>query len=59
MEVPRLWVELELHLQDYAIAIATQDPTHICGLHHSSQQHCILNPLNESRDQICIPMYAS
>ena len=25
--------------------------SHICDLHHSSQQHWILNPLNEARDR--------
>ena len=27
------------------------DPSHVCNLHHSSQQHQILNPLREARDQ--------
>ena len=53
MEVPRLEVELELQLLAYATATATetQNPSHVCGLHHSSQQHQILNPLSEVRDQ--------
>ena len=34
----------------YARATATQDPSHICDVHHSSQQHRIFNPLNEARD---------
>ena len=42
-EVPRLGVELELQVPAYAIAAATQDPSHVCDLHHSSQQHWILN----------------
>ena len=29
------------------------------GLHHSSQQRWILNPLSEARDWTCIPRYAS
>ena len=33
-----------------AIATATQDPSCLCDLHHSSQQHQILNPLSEARD---------
>ena len=37
-EVPRLGVELELQLQTYTTASATQDPNHICNLHLSSQQ---------------------
>ena len=27
------------------------DPSRVCDLHHSSQQHQILNPLSEARDQ--------
>ena len=51
MEVPRLRVELELQLPAYARAIATQDPSCICHLHHSSQQLWIRNPLSEARDR--------
>ena len=29
----------------------TQDPSHVCNLHHSSQQRQILNSLSEARDQ--------
>ena len=36
MEVPRLGVKLELQL--LATATATLDPSHVCDLHHSSQQ---------------------
>ena len=50
MEVPKLGVELELQLQAYATASATQDPSHVCDLHHSLQQHQILNCLNKARD---------
>ena len=42
---------MELQLPDYATAIPTLDPSHICDLHHSSQQHRILNPLSKARDQ--------
>ena len=49
MEVPRLWVKLELQLPAYATAIATPDPSHICDLHRSSWQRQILNPLSEVR----------
>ena len=45
MEIPRLKVKLELQLQAYTTATATCDPSHVCDLHHSSQQHQILNPL--------------
>ena len=33
----------------YAKATATQDPSHVCDLHHSSRQGQILNPLSEAR----------
>ena len=49
MKVPRLGVELELQLPAYTTAIATQNPKHICNLHHSSWQHQILNLLREVR----------
>ena len=38
MELPRLGAELELQLLAYITAIATQDPSRICNLHHSSRQ---------------------
>ena len=50
MEVPRLGVESELQLLAYTTA-TTQDPSCVCSLHHSSQQHQILNPLSESKDR--------
>ena len=46
MEVPRLGVESKLQLLAYTTAIATQDLSHVCNLHHNSQQRQILNPLN-------------
>ena len=51
MEVSRLGVKSELQLPAYATATATPDPRGICGLHHSSQQCQILNPLKEVRDR--------
>ena len=51
MEVPRLGVKLELQLLAYTTAMVTQDPSHVCDLHHRLQQHQILNPLSEARDQ--------
>ena len=51
MEVPSLGVELVLYLTAYTTVIATPDPDRVCHLHHSSQQHRILNPLSEARDQ--------
>ena len=56
MEIPRLGVKLELQPQAYTTATATWDPSHICNLYHSSQQHWIPNPLSEARDQTCILM---
>ena len=53
-EVPGPGVELELQLPAYATAMATLDPSHICDLHHSSQQRRILNLLSEARGKICI-----
>ena len=54
MEVPRLGVTSELQLLASTTDTATQDLSHICDLHHSSQQHQILNPLSEVMDQTCI-----
>ena len=51
VEVPRLGVESELQLPAYTTATATRDPSLICDLHRSSQQHRILNPLSEARDR--------
>ena len=51
MEVPRLGVESELQLLPYTTATATWDPSHICSLHHSSQQCQIHNPPSKARDQ--------
>ena len=51
MEFPRLRVKLELHLPAYTTATATQDPSYVCYLHHSSQQHQILSPPSKARDQ--------
>ena len=51
MEVPRLEVESELRLLAYATATATQDPSHVWNLHHSSWQRQIPDPLSEARDR--------
>ena len=51
MEVPRLGVKPELQLPAYTTAAATPSPSCICDLCHSSEQHQILNPLSEARDQ--------
>ena len=58
-EVPRLGVESELQLPVYTTATATRDPSCICSLYHSSQQHQILNPLSEARDRTHILMVPS
>ena len=50
MEIPRLGVNSELQLPAYSTATATQDPSYVCNLHHSSQPRRILNPLGEARD---------
>ena len=51
MKVPRLGVKLKLQLLAYTTA--TQDPSPICDLHHSSRRRQILNPLGEARDGTC------
>ena len=59
MEVPRLGVKSEIQLPVYTTATATQDPSRVCDLHHSSWQHQILNPLSEARDRTRHPMVPS
>ena len=51
MEVPKLGVEWELQPPAYTTVTATQDLSHICDLHHSSQQRWILSPLSQARDR--------
>ena len=51
MKVPRLGVELELKLPAYAAATAMLDPSSICNLRCSLQQHWILNPLSKARGE--------
>ena len=50
-DIPRLGVQPELQLPASTTATATWDPSHICDLHHSTQQRWIFNPLSEARDQ--------
>ena len=59
MEIPRLVVQSELQLLAYATVTAMPDPSHSGELHHSPQQHRILNPLSKVRDQTHIFMDAS
>ena len=59
MEVLRLGGESVQHLPAYTTAAATQDPSGVCDLHHSSQQCQILNAQSEARDQTRILMDAS
>ena len=61
MEVPRLGVQWELQppVNATATATATPDPSHICKLHCSLQQHQIHNPLIKVRDWTCILMDTS
>ena len=54
MEVLRLGVKLELQLPFYTTATATQDPSPVYNLYHSSWQCQILNPLHDARSQTCI-----
>ena len=56
MEVPRPGVELELQLPVYTTATAIMNLSRICDLHHSLQQHWILNLISEARNRICILM---
>ena len=42
MDVPRLGGKSKPQLLAYITASATQDPSHVCDLQHSSQQHQIL-----------------
>ena len=58
MELPRLGVQWELQPPAYTIAIATQDLSRPCDLHHSSQQRQILNLLSKTRDQTRVLMDA-
>ena len=59
VEAPRQGVKLELQLPAYITATAMQDPSSVCNLHYSSQQHQILNPLSKAKDQTCILMDTS
>ena len=59
MEVPRLEVELKSQLLANATVTAIPDPSHVCDLHHKSQQFWVLNKLKEARNQTCILMDTS
>ena len=59
MEVLRVGAEMEPWPLSYTTATATQDPSCIFDLHHSSQQRWILNPLSEVRDGTCVLVDAS
>ena len=48
-----------MQLLAYTTATASQEPSPICDLHHSSQQCWILNPLSETRDQTYVLMDTS
>ena len=52
----RVGVELGLWIPAYTIATAMPDPSHVCDLHHSSEQCWIPNPLSKAKDGICILM---
>ena len=51
MEVPRLGVKSQLQPQTYSRATATQYPSRVCDLHHSSRHRQILNPLSKAGDR--------
>ena len=59
MEVPSLGVGLELQLPAYTAATATWDLSCVCGLHHSSWQRQIPDPLSEARDRAHVLMETS
>ena len=59
MEVLRLGVESQLQLPVDSTATATQGPSLVCNLHHSSWQRQILNTLSEARDQTSVLMDTS
>ena len=59
MEDPRLGVQLELQLLAYTKATATQDPSLVCDLQHSSRQCRTPGPLSEARDRTCSLMDTS
>ena len=59
MEVPRLGVKSELQLLAYTTTTANVGLSHVCDLHHRSQQRQILNPLSEARDRTCNLMVPS
>ena len=54
MELHRLGIQLELQLLACATATAIRDLSHVCNLHHSSQQCRTLSPLSKARAQTCI-----
>ena len=54
-----LWVKSELQLRAYTTATAMRDPGYVFDLHHSSQQHLILNLLSKARDQTLVVIATS
>ena len=54
MEVPRPGVESEPQPPASAAAMTTPDLRCVCGLHRSSRQCRILNPLSEARDRTLV-----
>ena len=59
MEVPRPGDELEQQLLACTTATATEDPSHIWDLHHSSRQCQIPDQLSEAKDRTCVLMDTS
>ena len=56
VEIPRLGIGSEVHLQAYTTATATHVLNNVCNLPHSSRQCQIFNPLSEARDRIYVLM---
>ena len=50
---------IEAVAQAYTRATAMPDLSHVCDVHHSSQQCRILNPSSKARDQTCNLMVPS
>ena len=50
-EVPRLEVKIRAAAASLHHSYSHTDPSHVCDLHHSSQQHWVFNPLSEARDR--------
>ena len=59
MQVPKLGVKSELQVPACTTATAMPDPSCVCSVHHSSQQHQILELLSKASNRTCILMHTS